>query len=96
MKPKKITNKIPLPGISPLLFGKPTLVTRVGIGHEIEQAQKALVAAPDNAEELSAGLDRLLRLEPELVAAAKEGPAWVKETFDVMVIARQLISIYGE
>lgn len=79
--------------VEPLLFSKPTLVTRVAIGWEMDQAGVAVVISPDNEHEVVEGLRRILNNDDDLNRMTAKGPAFVRELFDTEIIARKLISL---
>jgi glycosyltransferase involved in cell wall biosynthesis len=81
--------------VEPLLLERPTLVTRVAIGWELEQASVALVVAADDLVALTDGLRRLLTLDDDLLSRAATGPDFVRRSFDVSHIADVLISHYA-
>ena len=79
--------------VEPLLFGVPTVVTRVGIGYELERDSKALVVAPDSFEELQDAVQRILRGDTAIEKMAKEAVNYVVARFDVSTAAQQLVKI---
>ncbi len=82
--------------LEPLLLGRPTVITRIGIGHEIERARQAVVVETDNLDALITGLERAISLDDDVRAMTITGPRYIRENFDVSVIADRLISVYGQ
>ena len=83
-----------LQGLStPLLLEKPTIVTRVGIGWELEQADVAEVVVPDDADAFTTGLRRVLEMGPQIRARLPKGKSFVIENFDVHRISKQILDV---
>ena len=82
--------------VEPLLLKKPTIVTRVGIGWELEQADVAEVVPPDDETAFTEGLKRVLQGSSKIEERLSRGKAFVIENFDVHKIARQLIAAATE
>lgn len=79
--------------VEPLLFEKPTLVSRVGIGWEMEQSGVAVVVAPDNLDETITGLRQILAQDKPILEMMSKGKQFVVDNFDVGKIASQLIAL---
>jgi len=79
--------------VEPLLLAKPALVTRVGIGYELEQADVATVIEPDNLEAAVTGLRKILQSDPQVLDRVRRAPAFVRERFDVNKIAQALLDL---
>jgi glycosyltransferase involved in cell wall biosynthesis len=80
--------------LEPLLLGVPTVMTRVGIGKEIESAGKGLVVEAGNLPELTAGLRTVMQQSPPILMMAAQGPEWVTQTFDTPLVAAKLLKLY--
>jgi glycosyltransferase involved in cell wall biosynthesis len=80
--------------VEPLLLAKPTVITRVGFAHEIEQAGRAVVIAPDNLEELRHGLRHVMSPDEATLAMANSAPEFVRCNIDVGVVMDRLIKVY--
>jgi glycosyltransferase involved in cell wall biosynthesis len=80
--------------VEPLIFGVPTVVTRVGIGYELERDGKALVVTPDSVVELQDALQRLMRGDPAVERMAKGTLDYVLARFDISTVVHQLVKIY--
>lgn len=79
--------------VEPLVFSKPVLATRIGIGWEMERAGVAVVVPPDDERAVVVGLRRILDQGAEVERMKARGPAFVREHFDTEIIARKLISL---
>jgi glycosyltransferase involved in cell wall biosynthesis len=81
--------------VEPLLLGRPTIVARTGIATEVEDAGAAIVVDPGDqgamARNLHAVLSGTSTFKPRV-----NTPRWVRENFDVPVIARRYLDLYGE
>jgi glycosyltransferase involved in cell wall biosynthesis len=81
--------------VEPLLFGRPTIVARTGIATEVEDAGAAIVVALDDQVAMARHLHEVLSgtsaFKPRVDTAR-----WVRENFDVPVIARRYLDLYGE
>jgi glycosyltransferase involved in cell wall biosynthesis len=82
--------------IEPLLLGKPAVFTRAGIAYELEKAGKAFIIPPDDLEQLTQALDRILRFDPEILHIARQGPDYIRQQFDVSSVAHRLLCLYAE
>lgn len=82
--------------VEPLFFGKPTLVSRVGIGWELEKANLAVVVPPNDVDSTIFGLKRILRPDSKLIGACEDGKEFVTKNFNVNKIANQILSILEE
>ena len=80
--------------IEPLLLGTPLVSARAGIAYELQQAGQAEVFAADDCDGLIAALRKVLPMPPEIQQRAEGSPKFVRENFDVPVIARKLVSVY--
>jgi glycosyltransferase involved in cell wall biosynthesis len=80
--------------IEPLLLGKPAVVTRVGVGLELEADHQAIVVSPDSLPEFIDGLRRVMAPNIELAKISATGPAYVRSNYDLHRIADQLIGLY--
>ena len=80
--------------LEPLLLGVPTVMTRVGVAGEIEQAGKAIVVPPDDQSALREGLRKVLRRDDAILGMAAQGPKWVTETVDTPLVATKLLALY--
>lgn len=81
--------------IEPLLFGLPSVVTRVGIAHEIERDRAALVVAPNNEDALSEGLRLIFEEDTTVTEMAAQSQEYVLRTFDIPIIGDKIISLYS-
>ena len=81
--------------LEPLLLGVPAVLTRVGVGKEIERAGKAIVIDPDNESAMTQALRTLLRRDERVIQMAKGGPEWVLNHVDTPLVARNLLELYG-
>ena len=79
--------------VEPLYLEKATLVTKVGIAWEIQNADVAEVVAPDNLSELTVGLEKLLRGGPEIQRRIKKARQFVIDNFEVSKIAKQILQL---
>jgi glycosyltransferase involved in cell wall biosynthesis len=81
--------------VEPLLFGRRTIVARAGIATEVEEAGAAIVVDPDDQRAVARHLHEVLSgtsaFKPRVDTAG-----WVRENFDVPVIARRYLDLYGE
>ena len=82
--------------VEPLLFGIPTLVTRIAIGCEMERAGVASVVTPAQPGELRDGLERVFAGNETVIKMAAEGPRWVRANFDLPVVVRKMLTVYSE
>ena len=81
--------------IEPLLLGKPTVVTRIGVGHELEADRQAVVVAPDNLSEFVAGLRRVMNPAEDVRQMVKSGINYVKAKYDIHPIVDRLVEVYS-
>jgi glycosyltransferase involved in cell wall biosynthesis len=81
--------------VEPLYLEKATLVTKVGIAWEMQNADVAEVVAPDNLSELTAGLEKLLRRGPEIQQRITKARQFVIDNFEVTKIAQQILQLSG-
>jgi glycosyltransferase involved in cell wall biosynthesis len=81
--------------IEPLLLGKPTVVTRIGVGHELEADRQAVVVAPDNLTEFVEGLCRVMDPDEEIRQMVESGIDYVKAKYDIHPIVDRLIEVYS-
>ena len=82
--------------VEPLLFSRPTVVTKVAIGREIEAADAAIVVPPGDCEALSRGLATALAGGPIVNERARRAAAWVRSEFDINTIGRRLVAVYQD
>jgi glycosyltransferase involved in cell wall biosynthesis len=80
--------------IEPLLLGKPTVVTRIGVGHELEADRQAVVVAPDNLPEFVEGLRRVMNPDEEVRQMVESGISYVKAKYDIHPIVDRLVEVY--
>ncbi len=80
--------------VEPLLFGIPTCITSIGIGQEIEEAGAAVVVAPDSLDELLVGLKSVMEPSGDTLKLFEGAPDYVRSTFDVSIVAKQLVNLY--
>ena len=80
--------------VEPLLFGIPTCITSIGIGQEIEEAGAAVVVAPDSLDELLVGLKSVMEPSGDTLRLFEGAPDYVRSTFDVNIVAKQLVDLY--
>ncbi len=81
--------------IEPILLGKPTVVTRIGVGHELEADRQAVVVAPDNLPELVEGLRRVMNPDEVVRQMVESGISYVKDKYDIHPIINRLIEVYS-
>jgi glycosyltransferase involved in cell wall biosynthesis len=81
--------------IEPLLLGKPTVVTRIGVGHELEADRQAVVVDPDNLPEFVEGLRRVMNPDEEVRKMVDSGIGYVKSKYDIHPIVDRLIEVYS-
>lgn len=81
--------------IEPLLLGKPTLVTRIGVGHELESDRQAVVVAPDNLPEFVDGLRRVMKPDEEVQRMVESGVDYVKAKYDIHPVVDRLIEVFS-
>jgi len=79
--------------VEPLYLEKATLVTKVGIAWEMQNADVAEVVEPDNLSELTAGLEKLLRGGPEIQQRITKARQFVIDNFEVTKIAQQILRL---
>jgi len=79
--------------IEPLLVGIPALVTRVGIGWELEQAGMADVVPPDDRQALVRGLGAVLARAGKPDLSASRARDFARGNFDVASITRQIVAL---
>lgn len=82
--------------IEPILLGKPTVVTKVAIGMELERDKQAIVVAPNSKGELVAGLRRAIEDKKFQDHAKSTGRQYIQRMFDVQEIAKLLENTYRE
>jgi len=80
--------------IEPLLLGIPAVVTRVGVGHELEIDRQAIVVDPDNLSEFVQGLRRVMQPDDEVRRMVATGAAYVRSKYDIDPISDRLAEIY--
>jgi len=81
--------------IEPLLLRKPTLVTRVGIGWELERADLAEVVPPDDEDAFRLGLMRILQGGSRVYERLARARAFVLQNCQVNRVARDLAVLAG-
>lgn len=79
--------------VEPLYLEKATLVTKVGIAWEMQNADVAEVVEPDNLSELIVGLEKLLRGGPEIQQRITKARQFVIDNFEVSKIAKQILQL---
>jgi glycosyltransferase involved in cell wall biosynthesis len=79
--------------VEPLYLEKATLVTKVGIAWEMQNADVAEVVEPDNLSELTAGLEKLLQGGPEIQRRIAKARQFVIDNFEVTKIAQQILQL---
>jgi len=77
--------------VEPLLFEKKVITTKIGIGWELEQSDLAEVVPPDDLDQLTAGLTKVLKGGSEIENRKLRGKAFVEEHCSVQKIAEKLI-----
>ena len=81
--------------VEPLYLEKATLVTKVGIAWEMQNADVAEVVAPDSLSELTAGLEKLLQGGAEIQQRIAKARQFVIDNFEVTKIAQQILQLSG-
>ena len=80
--------------IEPLLLRKPTVVTRIVVGHELEADRQAVVVDPDRLAQFVAGLRRVMNPGSDVQQMVETGAAYVTGKYDVRPIVDRLVEIY--
>ena len=79
--------------VEPLYLEKPTLVTKVGVAWEMQNADVAEVVPPDDLDALTAGLDKVLAGGHTIEQRVKKSKKFVVDNFEVNKIAKQILSL---
>ena len=79
--------------VEPLFLEKATLVTKVGIGWEMQNADVAEVVAPDDLVALTAGLERLVNDGPVVAQRISRAKRFVVDNFEANKIATQIVDL---
>jgi glycosyltransferase involved in cell wall biosynthesis len=80
--------------IEPLLLSKPTVVTRIGVGHELEDDRQAVVVDPDSLPQFVAGLRRVMNPDNHVQRMVETEAAYVRGKYDIQPIVDRLVEIY--
>ena len=79
--------------VEPLYLEKPTLVTKVGVAWEMQNADVAEVVPPDDLEALTAGLDKVMAGGHAIEQRVKKSRKFVVDNFEVNKIAKKILSL---
>lgn len=79
--------------VEPLYLEKPTLVTKVGVAWEMQNADVAEVVPPDDLDALTAGLDKVMAGGHVIEQRVKKSRKFVVDNFEVNKIAKQILSL---
>jgi len=79
--------------VEPLYLQKPTIVTKVGVAWEMQNADVAEVVPPDDLDALIAALDKVIRGGDIIDQRTAKSRQFVIDNFEVKKIAQQILSL---
>jgi len=82
--------------VEPLYLGKPTVLTDISYGYEFERDKVAVIVEHDNLEDMIEGVKRVMNPDEEVLKMTKRSPGYIKENFDVNVVADRLLRLFKE